>query len=111
MRTLAFVAAILLLAGAPPASAQGNVFTWSTPADLRSMDPHVAATAIAETLTGAVYEGLVRETADNREEPALATRWEQVAPTRMRFHLRPGVTFQEGQPLTADDVVWSIARA
>jgi peptide/nickel transport system substrate-binding protein len=113
MRVLIAIAAMLLLAGAPalPVHAQGNVFTWSTPADIRSMDPHVSATAIAETLTGAVYEGLVRETADNREEAALATRWEQVSPTRMRFHLRTGVTFHEGQPFTADDVVWSIARA
>ncbi len=112
MRYAALFATVTFLAGlAPPALAQGNVFTWSMPADIRSMDPHASATAIAETLAGAVYEGLVRETADDRIEPSLAVSWEQTAPTRMRFRLRPGVTFQEGQPFGADDVVWSIRRA
>jgi peptide/nickel transport system substrate-binding protein len=42
--------------------------------------------------------------------PQLATKWEQVSPTQWRFHLRPNVHFQEGEPFTADDVVFSIKR-
>ena len=40
--------------------------------------------------------------------PRLATHWE-VSPDglHMRFFLRRGVTFSDGEPFTADDVVWT----
>lgn len=41
----------------------------------------------------------------------LAESWEQVEPTRWRFHLREGVTFHNGDPFNADAVVHSIAMA
>lgn len=40
--------------------------------------------------------------------PAIATAWEQVEPTRWRFTIREGVTFHNGEPLTAEDVAFSI---
>ena len=43
-------------------------------------------------------------------EPALATSWEQTSPTVWRFHLRPGVKWQDGSPFTADDVVFTLKR-
>ena len=41
-------------------------------------------------------------------KPALATSWQQVDPTTLDFTLRQGVTFQNGDPFTADDVVYTI---
>jgi peptide/nickel transport system substrate-binding protein len=41
-------------------------------------------------------------------KPALATAWKQVDPTTIDFTLREGVTFQNGDPFTADDVVYTI---
>ena len=43
-------------------------------------------------------------------EPALATSWEQTSPTVWRFHLRPGVKWQDGSPFTAEDVVFTLKR-
>lgn len=43
--------------------------------------------------------------------PALATAWTQVNPSTWRFALRPGVTFHDGSPLTADAVATSFNRA
>jgi peptide/nickel transport system substrate-binding protein len=42
--------------------------------------------------------------------PGLATEWQQVDPTTMRFHLRRGVKFSDGTDFTADDVVFTINR-
>jgi peptide/nickel transport system substrate-binding protein len=42
--------------------------------------------------------------------PALATKWEAVDPTTMRFHLRQGVKFTDGVEFTADDVVFTLGR-
>ncbi len=44
-------------------------------------------------------------------EPALATSWKSSDGDRVwTFHLRPGVKFSDGEPLTAEDVVWSLDR-
>lgn len=43
--------------------------------------------------------------------PALATRWQVSSnDTLLTFQLRQGVTFHSGNPLTAEDVVWSMRR-
>jgi peptide/nickel transport system substrate-binding protein len=54
-----------------------------------------------------VYEPLVSLAPDFTVEPGLAERWELVDERTWRFHLRRGVTFHDGRPFTADDVVWS----
>lgn len=41
--------------------------------------------------------------------PALAARWEHVDPVTWRFHLRPDARWQDGTPVTANDVVFSFA--
>jgi peptide/nickel transport system substrate-binding protein len=49
---------------------------------------------------------------DNKGDlhPALAVSWEAIDPTTMRFHLRQGVRFSDGESFTADDVVFTIDR-
>jgi peptide/nickel transport system substrate-binding protein len=62
-----------------------------------------------------VYDGLLRVTKDGANvEPALATTWDISADgLTWTFHLRPGVMFSDGTPLTSNDVKVSldIARA
>ncbi|MDK3019939.1 ABC transporter substrate-binding protein [Pseudodonghicola flavimaris] len=43
-------------------------------------------------------------------QPALAIEWHLVEPTVMELKLRDGVVFQNGEPMTADDVVFSLNR-
>lgn len=42
--------------------------------------------------------------------PGLALSWQMIAPTCMELRLRRDVTFHNGDPMTADDVVFSLAR-
>ena len=64
------------------------------------------------TYSGAVMslveEGLLAFGDDLSLQPALAEDYEVVDPTTYVFTLRDGVTFHDGTPLTADDVVFSI---
>jgi peptide/nickel transport system substrate-binding protein len=62
-------------------------------------------------VTGNVYEPLVGRDSKLGLTPALATSWRQTSPTVWRFELRRNVTFHDGTPFTADDVVFSFARA
>ena len=59
-----------------------------------------------------VFEGLTRFAEDGTVQPALAESWE-IAPDSLSwvFHLRDGVTFHDGTPFTAEDVVFSFDRA
>lgn len=43
-------------------------------------------------------------------QPGLATSWRQVSPTVMELTLREGVQFQNGDVMTAEDVVFSLER-
>lgn len=58
-----------------------------------------------------IFEQLINRGPDGKITPGLATSW-TVSPdgTQYDFQLRQGVTFQNGQPFTADDVKFSFER-
>jgi peptide/nickel transport system substrate-binding protein len=61
-----------------------------------------------------IYSGLVRSDPTGRTNdivPSLAERW-SVSPDgkTYTFYLRPGLRFSNGQPLTAEDVAWTLNR-
>ncbi|MGI8985173.1 MAG: ABC transporter substrate-binding protein, partial [Acidimicrobiales bacterium] len=59
-------------------------------------------------LNANIFEPLVYLESNYTFRPGLAERWEiQPDGVTTRFFLRKGVTFHNGQPFTADDVVWT----
>jgi peptide/nickel transport system substrate-binding protein/glutathione transport system substrate-binding protein len=58
----------------------------------------------------AVYEGLVKYWHGGKIVPALAERWGFVGQNQIVFHLRKDVKFHNGDPLTAEDVKFSLER-
>jgi len=67
--------------------------------------------AIPQLLLNNVYETLVKIGQDGQLEPLLAESWEISADRLVYdFQLRPGVTFSDGRPFTANDVVASFNR-
>lgn len=79
-------------------------------ADPATLDPQKQFSEKNHTLLQQIYEGLVRFDPDGKIEPNLAESWEQVDPLKMRFHLRKGVFFHNGEPFTAEAVRFSIER-
>ncbi len=78
--------------------------------DALSMDPHSLNESLQLTVLENVFETLVYRDKDYKLIPALATSWKQTAPTVWHFDLRKGVTFHDGTPFTADDVIFSYER-
>lgn len=76
----------------------------------RAADPHLGANRADYLLHEQIYEGLAGVDAGFRPLPRLAERWEQAADGAWLFHLRRGVRFQNGQPFTARDVLYSFCR-
>lgn len=97
------------LACATPVAAK--TFRLATTTDASTLDPHANNALHTALLLEQIYEPLIQRDADLKTIPCLALAWEQPDPARWRFHLRPGVQFQDGAPLTADDVVFSLRRA
>ena len=58
-----------------------------------------------------IYQGLVKFSPTLEVLPELAKSWELSDDKRTyTFHLQEGVTFHDGKPFTADDVVFSITK-
>ncbi len=92
-------------------TAEAKTFRIADQGDALSMDPHSLNESLQLSFTGNIYEPLVAHDKKLGLVPGLATKWTQVNPTTWRFELRRGVTFHDGTPFTADDVLFSFARA
>jgi len=109
--SLALAGCLMVLAGA--AAAQRTDITIGMQLEPPNLDPTAgAAAAIDEVVYANVFEGLTRFGPDGAVLPALAESWE-IAPDGLSwvFNLREGVSFHDGLPFTAEDVVFSFDRA
>ena len=79
--------------------------------DMDSLDPHKAVAAGTDEVLFNIFEGLVKPDKDGNLLPAIASAYE-IAPDGMRytFTLRDGVQFHNGEPVTAEDVIYSLKR-
>ena len=90
---------------------QAAVFRWSSQGDYLTADPHAQNEGLNNNLNDAIYERLTFRNRKMELVAGLATSWEAKGPTLWRFNLRRGVTFHDGTPFTADDVVFSLERS
>jgi len=74
------------------------------------LDPHDHAETNTDIVVSQAYEGLMGRDKEGGIIAALATEWERVEPGTANFTLRDGVTFHNGDELTAEDVRYSIRR-
>ncbi len=95
------------------AQADNSVIVAADVQDIITLDPARAYEVTNLTVFHAVYETLINVPADDLTalEPGLATSWE-VSDDGLTytFHLRDGVTFSSGNPMTAEDVRFSWMR-
>lgn len=75
------------------------------------LDPHKTSAYFSFEVLENVFDTLVEPDADLEMRPALAESWD-ISPDQRTwtFQLRRGVTFHDGSPFTADDVVYSYRR-
>ena len=107
---MAAVALYALALSAAPADAK--TLRWARSIDTTSLDPHAANTGPNLLIAHHLYEPLIVRQFDGKMVPALATSWTLTRdPLVWEFKLRPGVTFHDGSPLSAEDVLFSLERA
>jgi peptide/nickel transport system substrate-binding protein len=96
--------------GAAMAPAHANTFRWSYSGDVATMDPQALRETFSREFVHNIMEPLVSYDRNMRIEPALAESWEMLSSTVWRFNLRKGVKFHNGNPFTADDVLFTFNR-
>jgi peptide/nickel transport system substrate-binding protein len=100
----------MALAGAVTAAAvQAQTLTMGVQAAF-GIDPHFVFLGPNMAAARHVFDTVVNRDADSRWTPGLTTRWTQVSAQVWEFELRQGVTFQDGTPFTAEDIVFSFQR-
>ena len=72
-----------------------------------NLDPRVGLDSFSEHIDSLIFDDLLSRGGDLNVAPGLAESWEVPDPLTYRFHLRRGVLFHNGQPLTARDVKWT----
>ena len=105
------IIAFALVCGIGASDGPTRTLRFAFQGGLNSLDPYTLNESVTLGLLANVMEGLIRRDKDLKIVPGLAERWEVLEPTRWRFHLRKGVTFHDGSPFSADDVVFSAERA
>lgn len=100
------------MAAAPAACREGSkpvrIAVHSAP---QSFDPHLQNEILTTAVLANLYDGLTEFDEESRVVPALASEWRNPDERTWIFRLRPGVTFHDGRPLTAGDVLFSLDRA
>lgn len=90
---------------------QKDTLIFAQGADVTSFDPHVGKETPAITVTDQIFDTLTSTDDDMNVQPGIAESWEQLSETSYKFKLREDVKFHNGEPLTAEDVKFSLDRA
>jgi peptide/nickel transport system substrate-binding protein len=107
-----FVATFVTAAALGLTAADARSLKWSRSGDALTLDPHAQNENPTTALARQIYEPLVERDRSGKLVPTLAVSWRITEdPTVWEFRLREGVTFQNGNPFDADDVVFTFERA
>jgi peptide/nickel transport system substrate-binding protein len=101
--------ALLSPLGCPSAAAAPSDLVVMLEAAPATLDPVRATDAYGVRISNQLlFETLLTVDDTLQVAPGVAAAWERVAPTRLRLTLRAGVKFQDGTPLEAADVVYTL---
>ncbi|MEO1687676.1 MAG: ABC transporter substrate-binding protein, partial [Pseudomonadota bacterium] len=111
MKLAAMGAAASLMASSALAGPDDDslVVAWGSTGPIENVDNYFNTNRTGIWFSRMVWDQLIyRDPATFEFKPLLATAWEQTSPTTWRFTLREGVTFHNGEPFDADDVVFTM---
>ena len=110
-------AATLPLIGRPfqALAADPSTVTIAYNVNLPSFDPTVGASAVNPTIQAlyqSIFDPYIAQNPDLTFKPGLLTKWGWSDDKKqIQMEVREGATWHNGDPVTAEDVVWSLERA
>jgi peptide/nickel transport system substrate-binding protein len=109
VKTIAAATVVAVVSLVPPVGASELKVGLAAPPS--AMDPHFHNLSPNNSLLSHIYDRLVHQDPDQVLIPGLAESWKAIDDTTWEFKLRKGVTFHDGSPFTADDVLCTFKRA
>ena len=97
--------------GEPAATEKKDEIIIAITGNPTTFDPHGKNDANSMAGRRQIYEGLTLITPSMDIEPCLAESWEYIDDTHIRFNIRKGVKFSDGNEMKASDVEYSMKRA
>ena len=92
----------------------GGTIKIGSNANIDTLDAHNTTSIIACSIHNNIYNGLLKIVSSDGKsvdfKPDLAREWEIQGDRIHVFRLHKGVTFHNGDPLTAADVKWNLER-
>ena len=98
-------AGVLLATGAAAQDLRIGLSSEST-----SADPHFHNLGANNALKRHVFDALVETDENQKLVPGLAASWKATNDTTWEFKLRPDIKFSNGDPLTANDIIYTFCR-
>ena len=106
-RAILMVSALLLILSPAALASELRI---AQVADIASMDPQKVNDVYSANVIRQVYSNLVQVDENMQIIPDLAESWENPDNLSWVFHLRRGVAFHNGEPVTAADVKFTFDR-
>ncbi|KHK99991.1 hypothetical protein LK09_01380 [Microbacterium mangrovi] len=95
----------------PEASKPVDAITWNVfEGEPQTVDPYHSADYTPNMIVSNMCENLLSQTPDFKIKPNLASSYANPNPLTWVYDLRKDVTFWDGHPMTADDVVYSMTK-
>jgi len=111
MQGFSIVAAVLACLIVPvSAQTAKDTLIIDAPNDAATLDPHVQWDADSYGVYRNIFDNLLTRDTSGKIVPQIATAWRYIDDTHVEFDIRNDVKFQDGTPLTADDVAFSVRR-
>lgn len=105
-------AAVIPPTGTAAQIQRGGTLTWAYTLIPTKLDPVWSQARTDQLVLAQIVEGLVRNSRESTIEPAVADKW-TISDDGLTytFHLRAGIKFHNGAPVTPEDVIASLSRA
>ena len=88
-----------------------NKLIYTQSSESVTLHPHEATDVYSRRMIANIFDRLIETDEQLNIVPGLAESWEQVSPTELKFTLRKGVKFQNGEELTSEDVKYTLENA
>ena len=111
VRVIACLSAAVGLTAITGQPAEAQEVRVAVRSETASVDPHFSYVATNKAMVTHVFDTLIARDDALQLTPALATEWTYVGDDIWEFTLRDGVTWHDGEPFDAEDVLFTFERA
>jgi len=102
--TVPLLFAIFLLSSCSHPSSDPSTVVFVIESNPANLDPRFGSDAQSQRLSALLFDGLVQRDSEMNLHPDLAESWDTPTPLTYVFHLRKGLLFHDGRPVTSADV-------